>query len=244
MPANRLLTGDGPLYLQVRDRVVARIVDGHWQPGDALPSEHQLAVEFGVSQGTLRKALDTLVTENLLLRQQGKGTFVATHTPQRELFHFFHLVGADGARELPTTSRVLGVERRRATTTECLRLRLPRNANVIHIRRLRELGGAPVIVENISVPARLFRGLEINGGDLPNALYALYEEVYAITIRRAVEHLRAVTATAEEAKLLKLPKAAPLIEIDRLGETLDRTPVEFRLSRCDTRSHAYRSEIE
>ena len=244
MIANRLLPGEGPLYLQVRDRVVARIIDGHWQPGDALPSELRLAAEFGVSQGPLRKALDTLVAENLLLRQQGRGTFVATHTPQRELFHFFHLVAEDGSRDLPATSRVLGVKRRSASIVECARLRLPRGARVVHIRRLRMLGGAPVIVEEISLPARLFQGLEASGGELPNALYALYEEIYGITIRRAVEHLRAVIATAEEAKLLTLPKSAPLLEIDRLGETLDGTPVEWRLSRCDTRHHAYRSEIE
>ncbi len=244
MPTNRLLPGEGPLYLRVRDHVVAMIVDGHWQPGDALPSELQLAAEFGVSQGTLRKALDSLVAENLLLRQQGKGTFVTTHTPQRELFHFFHLVGEDGARELPTVSRVLSIETRRATADENARLQLPRSASVIHIRRLRELGGRPVIVEEISVPARLFKGLAANGDDLPNALYALYEEFYGITVRRAVEHLRAVIATAAEAMLLNLPKGAPLIEIDRLGETLDGTPVEWRLSRCDTQSHAYRSEID
>jgi GntR family transcriptional regulator len=101
-----------------------------------------------------------------------------------------------------------------------------------------------LIIEDISVPARLFRGLETNGDAPPNALYALYEEVYGVTIRRAVEHLRAVIATAEETKLLNLPSGTPLIEIDRLGEALDGTPVELRLSRCNTQSHTYRSEIE
>ena len=83
-----------PLYQQVHDLLVSRIVAGEWKPGDALPPEPSLARTFRVSQGTVRKALAALEQRNLVVRRQGKGTYVATHTPQRALFHFFHLVGA------------------------------------------------------------------------------------------------------------------------------------------------------
>jgi len=235
-------TGQGPLYAQVRDLIVGRIVDGQWQPGDMLPSEFELAAEFGVSQGTVRKALNALAEKNLVIRHQGRGTFVAIHSAERELFHFFHLEGPDGAKQMPTTSRLLGCVSRRASRDETLKLRLPANAHVIDIRRIRELGGRPVIAEHIVLPARLFPGLG-QDDELPNELYQLYEETYGVTIHRAVEELRAVAAGRTEARHLGVAAGAPLLEIDRLAETVDGTPVEWRLSRCDTRAHHYLSEI-
>jgi GntR family transcriptional regulator len=234
--------GRGPLYVQVRERLIERIAEGLWQPGQPLPSEIMLAEEFGVSQGTVRKALDALAADNLVVRHQGKGTFVATHTPQRELFHFFHLVGQDGAKQMPVTRRLLSCGQRRAERDEAVRLGLAANAHVIEIKRLRDMGGEPAILETIVVPARLFPGLsEIDA--LPNELYHLYEEGYGVTIHKAVEDIRAVAADRQAARVLGVDLGAPLLAIDRLAETLDGTPVELRMSLCDTRAHAYLSEI-
>src|SRR5258707_13395026 len=80
-----------PLYAQVRALMIRRMVRGEWRPGDILPSEGRLAVEFGVSQGTVRKALDEMAAQNLVVRQQGRGTFVAQHSEAHALFHFFHI---------------------------------------------------------------------------------------------------------------------------------------------------------
>ena len=234
-------SGGGPLYAQVRTLMVAAIVEGRWQPGDALPSENQLAAEYGVSQGTLRKALDALAADNLVVRHQGRGTFVAAHTPQRELFHFFHIAGDDGSRQLPATSRLVTCERRRGTAGECGRLALPAGARVVHLQRVRDLDGRPVILENIVVPARLFPGL--GDGDIPNELYQLYEEGFGVTIHRAVEQLRAVAAGSTEARHLGVAVKSPLLEVDRLAETLDGTPVEWRTSRLSSDDHHYVSEI-
>jgi len=234
--------GHGPLYIQVRERLIERIAEGLWQPGQPLPSEIMLAEEFSVSQGTVRKALDALAADNLVVRHQGKGTFVATHTPQRELFHFFHLVGRDGAKRMPVTRRLLSCRQRRAERDEAGRLGLAGTAHVVEIKRLRDMGGALAILETIVVPAKLFPGLaEIDA--LPNELYQLYEEGYGVTIHKAVEDIRAVAADRQAAKLLGVDAGAPLLAIDRLAETLDGTPVELRLSLCDTRDHAYLSEI-
>ncbi|MBI3453100.1 MAG: GntR family transcriptional regulator [Rhodospirillales bacterium] len=231
-----------PLYVQVKDLLVRRLVTGAWRPGEGLPSETSLAGEFGVSQGTVRKALDELAQQNLVVRQQGKGTFVATHTPQRALFHFFHLVGDDGARALPG-SRLLAVRAAKATKAEAARLDLKADAGVVRLKRMRLLGGREAIVERIALPAARFPGLE-KDSDLPNELYRHYELVYGVTVARAVEALKAIAANAEEAKLLRLAAGAPLLEIDRLAYALDGHAVEWRVSHCDTADHHYVSEIE
>jgi GntR family transcriptional regulator len=234
--ASRPRPGGGPLYAQVRAGVIQRIVAGIWKPGALLPSETRLAEEFGVSQGTVRKALDALAAENLVLRQQGKGTFVAAHTPERALFHFFKIVGDDGSHRLPT-GRVLSCARRRASQEEAQKLNLAPGAKVVHIQRVRDLAGRPAIVEKVVVPARLFP--DLGQSTLPNTLYKLYEETYGVIVAQAVERLKAVAARRNDAALLDVPIGAPLLEIERIALTLDRTPVEWRVSRCDTRSHHY-----
>lgn len=232
-----------PLYLQVKDLMLRRLASGAWRPGEALPSEFGLAAEFRVSQGTVRKALDELAAQNLVVRQQGKGTFVAQHTPQRALFHFFHLVSDDGARALPD-ARTLSLKKAGADRTEAARLRLRRGAAVFRLVRLRALGGQVAIFERIVLPAALFPGFADRlRADVPNELYRYYEEGYGVTVARAVENLKAVAARPEEARPLGLKPGAPLLQIDRVAYTVDGRAVEWRLSRCDTARHHYLSEI-
>ncbi len=235
--------GFRPLYAQVKDLLVRRLVAGAWRPGEALPSEFSLAAEFKVSQGTVRKALDELAAQNVVVRQQGKGTFVATHTPQRALFHFFHLVGDNGARAMPS-HRVLSLRNAKATKSESDRLKVKAGGPVIRLNRLRQLGGRTAIVERIVLPGGHFPGLvERMGDELPNEVYRYYEEIYGVTVARAAERLKAVAATAEDARWLGLRPGAPLLEIDRIAYGLDDRPVELRVSRCDTARHHYVSEI-
>src|SRR5450432_187735 len=91
-----------PLYAQVKALMIRRMLRGDWRPGALLPSEARLAAEFGVSQGTMRKALDEMATQNLVVRQQGRGTFIARHSQRGALFHFFHIRDESGIKELPT----------------------------------------------------------------------------------------------------------------------------------------------
>jgi GntR family transcriptional regulator len=229
-----------PLYAQVEEIIRQRLIDNYWNPGDALPSEIQLATELGVSQGTVRKALNDMVAENLLVRRQGRGTFVSEHTERRALFLFFNLVGEDGTRTMPV-SRVLSCDHRKATAEERAQLELPAGAEVVTVQRVRSLHGDPVIVDRVTVSRALFPGL---GGDvkLPENLYRLYQGEYGITIAKAQERVRAVSATPQEAKLLGLEASAPLLEIDRISLTLDARPVEWRVSRCNTSQHTYVAE--
>ena len=239
-PGSSLLS-PRPLYAQVRELMIGRMVQGVWKPGAVLPSEMQLAEEFGVSQGTVRKALDALAAENLVIRRQGRGTFVAEHDDERALFHFFHLVGEDGERQLPGGT-LISCRTAKANREESARLEIARGASVIRLRRTRDMAGASTIYESISVPENLFPGLGENG-PLPNTLYELYETDYGVTIVRAEERLRATAVRGEPAQLLGFEPGAPVLEIDRVAFALDGRPAEWRVSLCDTRHHHYLAEL-
>lgn len=231
-----------PLYAQIKERLVQRLSVGEWMPGQQLPSETALAAEYGVSQGTLRKALDVLAAERLVIRRQGRGTVVARHDSERALFQFFHVYALNGERQLPD-SRVLARDRGRATRGEAEALALPPRAPVIRIRRVRFLVQRPAMVEIIVLPQQRFPDLD-SEAELPNALYALYQSRYGITIARASERLRAVAATDEDARHLELPPGTPLLEIERLAMDIERTPIEWRCSRLDTTDHYYFNELD
>ena len=224
-----------PLYRQVRERLLRRLAEGAWPAGAMLPSEQVLAAELGVSQGTVRKALDALVGENLLVRRQGRGTFVALHDERRILFQFFRLVSKTGERRFPE-SRVLRIGRGEANSTERARLALAAGDRVVRIRRVRALAGHPCIAESIVLPDALFPGLISR--PLPNNLYGLFAEKYGIGIARASERLKAVALSCSDASLLGVAPATPVLSIDRLALAIDGRKVEWRVSRCLT-THVY-----
>lgn len=233
-----------PLYVEVRDTVLGRISSGAWKPGEMLPSEFAIGKELGVSQGTVRKALDDLAAQNVVVRRQGKGTFVAEHTAERALFHFFHIETTDNTRALPTSSRVLSCRRRKADKADIDVLHLSKDARIVEIRRVREMAGQPAITETVIVPADLFADIDKRTlNDVPNELYQLYEQKYGITVHRANERVRAVAASDADAKLLEISSGAPLLEIERIAETVDGRPVERRISRCLTEGRHYVSTI-
>ena len=240
-----LSTGKGslPLYLQIKEMLVAKISGGEWLPSDVIPSELQLAQELGVSQGTVRKAITELVENNVLVRKQGRGTFVANHDTQRALFHFFHIVNDEGVKVLPN-SRTLSCRRKRATRIEASRLQLSGGSSVVSIERVRELEGKATIVEIITLPADPFGNLiKPKACDLPNMLYELYEKQFGMTVHTAEEKLRAITAPKRSASLLNVPEGSPLLEIERIALSLDRTPIEFRVSQCSTAQHYYQNTV-
>ena len=239
-PIGAEILGFRPLYRQVKDHFVRRLVDGIWSPGMAIPSEGQLASEIGVSQGTVRKALDELAAENLLVRRQGRGTFVAEHDEQRILFQFFKLVSDDGVARFPD-SRVLDITSEPADAAERTALNLQGDGQVIRIRRIRSLGGKPLILETVSLPARVFPGLE--DGPVPNNLYSLFATRYGITIANARERLKAVALGAEQAAHLGVAAGTPALEIDRIALSLDGSAVERRLSLCLTEEAHYQSDL-
>lgn len=232
--------GFRPLYRQVKDLLVGRIASGAWRAGEPIPSEMDIAAELATSQGTVRKALDEMASENLVVRRQGRGTFVARHDDARILFQFFKIVPDEGEHAFPE-SRVLSIEVAAADADAASRLDLPRGSRVVRLVRERSLGGRVVIFERIALPGTLFGGLV--DGDVPNNLYQLYSARFGVTIARARERLKAVPAGPEEARSLGIRQGGPLLLIDRRAEGLDGKAAEWRRSWCLTTGLHYLSDL-
>jgi GntR family transcriptional regulator len=226
-----------PLYQQVRALLRERITHGVWSPGALLPSEFAIAEELGVSQGTVRKALDILCEQGLIVRRQGRGTFVAEHTPAEVLFRFFKIYRADGEQVLPE-SRGARARAGRATAGEQAALALEAREAVWRISRTRFAAGRPFIRETITLAMCRFPALD-KWGVLPNTLYDLFQKEYGLTIGRADERINAVAAGAREAGHLDVAVGAPLLRIDRRAYGLDEQPIEWRVSLCHLKSMHY-----
>ena len=95
-----------PLYVQIREEIFAALRSGRWSTNEPLPSETKFASEFSVSQGTIRKAIDDLVAQNILYRHQGRGTFIRRHDEQQSLFRFFNLAREDGSKPVPASVNI------------------------------------------------------------------------------------------------------------------------------------------
>lgn len=233
--------GYRPLYRQVYDIIVRKVAEGAWRPGEALPSEHRLASELGVSQGTMRKVLDALTSEKLLERRQGKGTFIAENTQERALFRFFRIARPGGARLIPESGGEV-VKLRPARAAELTKLDLNRGDKVIEIGRTRLIDGGPAISETIVLPAALFPGLEKNSS-LPNTLYSLYQTAFGIHVVSAREEVSAALATAEDARLLGVPEGSAILVIDRIAVSLQEKKVEWRCSRLRSDNLVYANTL-
>jgi len=232
-----------PLYKQVHTVLVKRIASGDWGPGQAMPSEQALALELGVSQGTVRKAMDALAAQSLIVRQQGKGSFVAEHTQEHALYRFFRLSrpAPDGARVTPELG-VARIRRRPASHAEQSTLELAKGEQIVEIRRTRLVDKMPAIVEKILLPLSLFPDIDSSAA-LPNTLYSLYQGVYGVSVAEVREELRAVLANKRDARSLGLSPGAPLLQIDRVAIGLDGRRVEWRVSRCNTSNIVYAVDL-
>jgi len=231
--------GFKPLYAQVKDQLIRRLVDGTWQPGMALPSEQELARQLRVSQGTVRKALDAMTAENLLVRRQGRGTFVAEPEDARILFQFFRLASdhADSGGAFPE-SRLLGWSRASADEAEAEALSIASGAPVCRVERIRVLLGKPLLAETIILPLGIFPGFDALD-EIPNNVYQLYSSRWGITIAKADERLKAIAAGDADARHLGCAPGEPLLLIRRIARDLEGKPVELRISRCLTRDMHY-----
>ncbi len=233
-----------PLYLQIKSLVTAGLTKGDWKPGQALPSEAELAQRFGVSQGTVRKALDALSAERHLVRRQGKGTFVATHAEQQMQYRFLRLMPDELPREA-MQRRFLDLERQRAPAEVARALGLSGAQAALRLRRLLLARGQPVVLDDIWLPAALFKGLTAERmSDYAGTMYGLFEAEFGVRMIRAEEKIRAVAADAAQATLLGLGGAgAPLLLVERLSMTYEDRPVEFRRGLYHTAAHYYRNEL-
>ena len=235
--------GQLPLYKEVKRLLTQSLAESEWAPGVALPSETRLAQRYRVSIGTVRKAIDELVAERILVRHQGRGTFVAGHNARRTLFHFFHIVPAEGGKEQPQTE-LLSFERAKADADSAGRLNIAPGAAVFRIRNLLRLGGTPVVLDEITLPAERFPRLsEKVFRERDSTIYQLYQERYGINVVRSAERLSAALADRQSAKLLGIAAGSPLLRIKRTALTYHNVPVELRTSLVNTAAHEYFSDL-
>ena len=251
-PLRPLASGDAlPLYRQVKRELQKLIEAGHYGPGKPLPSEAEIAGILEVSVGTLRHAVDELVHEHVLLRRQGKGTFVAPHTNARFMFQFFHVeprwnFGDDDAardRDYPEID-CIAFACERATEFESTALRIKAGEAVFRVENRLALGGRVVMHDRISISAALFRNLtEKRFVERPSTIYALYQTDFGITVLRAQERARAAAADKATARVLGVAAGAPVMEVHRLALTFGDKPVEYRVSTINTQAHDYVSVL-
>ena len=239
-----------PLYRQIAALITRSLQGGEWKPGEAIPSELELAARYKVSQGTVRKAIDELAASNLLVRRQGKGTFVATHAEATTQFRFLRLApdvapGAAPAGERePLSRRFLDCRRLRAPADVVRALGLRGGDAALQVRRLLYFRGRPVVLDDIWLPAALFKGLTSQRlSAYQGPMYGLFESEFGVRMVRAEEQIRAVAADAAAAALLELAPDAPLLLVERVAYTYGDRPVELRRGLYDTRAHHYRNEL-
>ncbi|MBX9589887.1 MAG: GntR family transcriptional regulator [Hyphomonadaceae bacterium] len=226
-----------PLYARVHAELVERIRSGQWKPGEHIPNEFEIAAEFRVSQGTARKAIGALAAENLVVRRQGRGTFVFEHTPSDVLFRFFNIFEDSGARIVPVSRSTRWV-RGKASPAERKTLRLARGARVVRVDRIRTRGSKPFITETVVLPEAIFPGLA-DLSDIPDTFYDIFQKIYGVLVTRTDERITAATAHKTAAKDLGVSVGTPLIKIDRIAFALDDRPVEWRQSLCHLKQAHY-----
>jgi len=236
-----------PLYQQIKALLVQGLQAGEWLPGQAIPSEVELAARFRVSQGTVRKAIDEMATDNVLVRRQGKGTFVASHAEQATQFRFLRLVADDGSAP-QLQRRLLECRRMRAPGEVARLLALAPGEAAVQVRRLLLAGdGAvlrPVVLDDLWLPGTLFKGLTAERLQAwRGPMYRLFEAEFNVHMIRAEEKLRAVAASAADAALLATPEHAPLLSVERLAYTYGDRPVELRRGLYHTEAYHYRNEL-
>jgi GntR family transcriptional regulator len=232
-----------PLYRQIKDLLLEGLRGGEWRPGEAIPSEIELAARFRVSQGTVRKAIDELAAENLLVRRQGKGTFVATHGEPQVRFRFLRLT-PDSGEAVAAERELLEFRRARASAELARLLELKPGEPVIMLKRRIAFDGSPVLLEEVWLPGNRFKGITAAAiTDHQGALYNLFETDFGTRMVRAEERLKAVSADAAAAELLGVEPGHALLQVERLSFTYGDTPVEWRKGVYKTDRHYYRSEL-
>lgn len=232
-----------PLYKAVKHKLTEELRTGRWRHGQVIPSEPLLAKRYGASVGTLRRAVGELVAENILVREQGRGTFVASHTRDYMLNVFFRIEDRDGRRALPD-SELISFRRGRANRETALALQIAVGDPVYQIRARLHLQGKAMILDDIRLPARLFPDLnERVFANRDTTIYGMFQARYGVTVARATETLTAELADGLTCRLLDLQPPAPVLKVVRTAYAYKDVPVDWRLRYVNTRSHRYLSVL-
>jgi GntR family transcriptional regulator len=235
-----------PLYQQIKVLILRSLQAGEWKPSAAIPSELELAARFKVSQGTVRKAIDELASENLLVRRQGKGTFVATHAEQHVQYRFLRLFPDDGDpnNEPPAQRQIIDCKKLRASADVARALAIKQGDTVLQVRRVLSFAGVATILEDLWLPGAPFKGLTAERlRDHDGPMYALFETEFGVRMVRAVEKIRAILPDSEQRALLNITAPTPLLSVERTAFTYNDLPMEMRRGIYLTDTRYYRNEL-
>ncbi|MAD18037.1 MAG: GntR family transcriptional regulator [Alteromonadaceae bacterium] len=230
-----------PLYKQVEEQVTQLIVEQRWKPGEMLPNEFQLASEFGVSQGTVRKALNSLTSAKILTRRQGIGTFVSEHTGHHGLYRFYPLIADGKSPELPK-AELLSISTQTANKKVAAALALNPKDKVIVLIRRRILDNEFCIAETIFLPHKWFKAL-LDEKEVPHTLYHFYQTNFNLTVHTIRDSIKADLATQNDVDTLDIKLGEPLLEVTRIAQSLNDKPMEYRISRCRSDKYHYLVEL-
>lgn len=236
-----------PLYQQIKALILDSLSEGEWRPGQIIPSELELAARYGVSQGTVRKAVDELAAEHLLVRRQGRGTFVATHTERQTRYRFLRLRSdkTPQAVQESTQRDFISCEQQPADAHVAAALGLQHGDPLLFTRRLLRFDGEPAILEDLWLPLARFNGLTAERLiDYNGPMYALYEAEFSVHMVRAEEKIRAILPGPEAARLLDVSTATPILSVERVAYSYGNTPMELRLGLYRTDTHHYHNALK
>jgi GntR family transcriptional regulator len=232
-----------PLYEQIKTLILTSLQASEWLPGEAIPSEMELAARYAVSQGTVRKAIDELAAQNLLVRRQGIGTFVATHQEENWQYRFLRLE-TDSGEKLHLKNQFLVCENIQSDAHIGHLLNLKVGEPIIRIDRVQSYAGKPIVFEEIWLPEARFRGLTMDAlNNWHGPMYAFYESEYATHMVRAQERIKAVLANQSLAQYLQIAVGAALLSVERVAFTYGNKPVEIRHARYDTSDQHYDNQL-
>lgn len=231
-----------PLYKLVKNQIIEALRNGEWKAGEILPSEAKLSALYDVGISTIRAAIGELANAGLVVRHQGKGTFVARHD-ERSIYRFFNVVRDGAVKELPV-SQLVGLSRAQADDETADLLELPRSRRghpVYRIRNVLKVGETPIVVSDLQLPAYLFPGLTAQAlRQEGRTLYAAFQQLFGVTIVKISEQLKAARADEIAEKHLGVPLGDPILEVRRVAYTFNQLPAEVRRSQIDTRGMHYR----
>ena len=235
-----------PLYRQIKGLIMQGLQSGDWRPGESIPSEMDLAARYHVSQGTVRKAIDELAAENLLIRRQGKGTFVATHAEHHVQYRFLKLMPDNGDTQSEGRAQrtIIDCKKLRASAEIARALALRSGDSVLQVRRVLSLADRPTILEDLWLPATPFKGLTAERlSQFNGPMYEMFETEFGVRMVRAEEKIRAVLPDDSQCQLLKVDVTTPLLSVERIAYTYNNAPMELRRGLYLTDTHHYHNEL-
>ena len=231
-----------PLYKRVENHILSDIDEGRLIPGDLIPSEPQLASMLGVSQGTVKKAIENLVNENRLYRHQGKGTYVSTINFNNSLFRFFSYGDASGKgvrihKEVSERALMTGPKH------ICQQLGYKPDSELLYIQRCGYIQELPILVEHCWWCPEMVPGMEKEDVHIPDLMYALVVEKYEVPVVRAEETLTADIADKQTAQILGIPEKSPVVVLVRHTYSRHNKMIEYRKTIGRADKFSYKAEI-